>query len=439
MKREMLKLIKINSLQIENVKRVKAVELEPTKSGLTVIGGNNNQGKTSVLDSIAYALGGEKYKLAKRKESMANPYLKVELSNGVVVERKGKNSTLKITDTTGVKAGQSLLNEFISQFALDLPKFLNSNSKEKAELLLQIIGVGDKLGQLEIEEQKVFSSRYEIGRMADRKKKAAEEMIGYEDAPNELISASELLEQYQQVLAKNGENATKRNNLEAYERKATSERSDIEKLKEEIKAKTEMLHNMEKSYISLLSNIATAKQSVEQLQDESTEALQEKLNDIETINNKVKINQAKAKATADAEDLKAEYDALDNKLKTIKKDKIKLLENADLPLEGLNVQNGELTYKGFSWDNMSSAEQLVVATAIVRKLNENCGFVLMDKLEQFDSNTLKEFGKWLEKEQLQVIATRVTTNEDECSIIIEDGAIKDIVEPVKKTWKVGEF
>lgn len=433
-------MIKINSLQIENVKRVKAIELEPTATGLTVIGGKNKQGKTSILDSIAYALGGEKYKQQKRENSNANPYLRIELSNGIVVERKGKNATLKITDTTGQKAGQSLLNEFISQFALDLPKFLNSNSKEKANLLLEIIGVGEELGKLEIEEQKTFNSRYEIGRMADRKKKAAEEMTGY-DVPNKLISASQLLGEYQQVLAKNGENATKRHNLEAYEQKAKFERNEIEQLKEEIKAKTELLHKKEQKYISLLSDIATGKQTVEQLKDESTEELQAKLDNIEEINNKVKINQAKAKATAEAEDLKEEYNILDQKLQNIRKSKIELLENADLPLPDLTVEKGELKYKGFSWDNMSSAEQLVVATAIVRKLNNECGFVLMDKLEQFDSDTLKEFGTWLEQENLQVIATRVTTNEDECSVIIEDGAIKNIINTEKehKTWKAGEF
>ena len=50
--------MKITSLQIENVKRVKALRLEPSPQGLTVIGGKNRQGKTSVLDAIAAALGG---------------------------------------------------------------------------------------------------------------------------------------------------------------------------------------------------------------------------------------------------------------------------------------------------------------------------------------------------------------------------------------------
>lgn len=88
----------------------------------------------------------------------------------------------------------------------------------------------------------------------------------------------------------------------------------------------------------------------------------------------------------------------------------------------LSVEDGKLTYKGVPWDGMSGSDQLKVATAIVRKLNPKCGFVLLDKLEQMDLTTLKDFGKWLEQEGLQVIATRVS-KDDECSVIIEDGMI----------------
>lgn len=136
--------IKINSLELENVKRIKAVKVEPNQNGLTVIGGRNNQGKTSVLDSIAWALGGNKFKPsnAAREGSTVPPNLNITLSNGLVVERKGKNSALKITDPNGNKAGQQILNGFIEELALDLPKFMEASNKEKANILLRIIGVG---------------------------------------------------------------------------------------------------------------------------------------------------------------------------------------------------------------------------------------------------------------------------------------------------------
>src|SRR5690625_4491914 len=127
-------MIKINKLEIENVKRVKAVKIEPTASGLTIVGGRNNQGKTSILDAIAWGLGGNKHRPSKstREGSVVPPNLHIVMSNGLVVERKGKNSDLKVIDPNGEKAGQQLLNSFVEELAIDLPKFMNSSNKEKA-------------------------------------------------------------------------------------------------------------------------------------------------------------------------------------------------------------------------------------------------------------------------------------------------------------------
>ena len=109
--------MKITSLELENVKRVKAVSIIPAPNGLTVIGGKNGQGKTSVLDAIAWALGGESYRpsSANREGSVLPPKLHVVLDNGIVVERTGKNSTLTVTDPSGKRAGQRLLDEFVEK------------------------------------------------------------------------------------------------------------------------------------------------------------------------------------------------------------------------------------------------------------------------------------------------------------------------------------
>lgn len=105
--------VKISSLELENVKRVRAVRIEPTSDGLTVIGGRNNQGKTSVLDAIAWALGGNKRKpVNPNRDGAATPArLRVELDNGIVVERRGRTGALHVTDESGRKAGQALLGK----------------------------------------------------------------------------------------------------------------------------------------------------------------------------------------------------------------------------------------------------------------------------------------------------------------------------------------
>ena len=436
--------IKINKLEIENVKRIKAVKIEPTANGLTIIGGNNNQGKTSVLDSIAWALGGDKFRpsQAQREGSMIPPTLHLVLSNGLVVERKGKNSSLKVTDPSGQKGGQQLLNEFVEQLALDLPKFMESSGKEKAQTLLKIIGVGDQLDVLDRKEKELYNSRLAIGQIADRKEKFAKEQPYYPEAPKEMISPSELIRQQQEILARNGENQRKRDRLNEITMNKHRVFDDIGRLDEQIATLQKQKEQLMEEYSKAVRDEETARKTVLELQDESTAELEASLANIEEINRKVRANMDKDKAEDDALNYRRQYQELTEQINETRKSKTDLLQSASLPLPELSVKDGELVYKGQQWDNMSGSDRLKVSTAIVRKLNPKCGFVLLDKLEQMDRETLNEFGQWLEQEGLQAIATRVSTG-NECSIIIEDGYVKgqETKEEVtsKPSWKAGEF
>ena len=438
--------VKINSLEFENVKRVKAVRIEPTANGLTVIGGRNGQGKTSVLDSIAWALGGEKYRpsQAQREGSTLPPALHIELSNGLIVERKGKNSTLKVIDPKGQKGGQQLLNEFVEQFALDLPRFMSANNADKAKILLRIIGIEDKLAELDSEEQKLYNERHSIGVIGDRKRKYADEMIAYDGVPDAPVSASELIAQQQAILARNGENQRKRQRLNeiTYEKQRIFD--EIQRLEAQAQELAKRIEERKAAYEQVAHDEEIARTDTLALQDQSTAELEENIRSIDEINRKVRANLDKEKAEEDAAQYADQYGVLTDKIEAIRRDRKKLLDSADLPLEGLSVADGELLYNGHKWDCMSGSDQLRVSTAIIRRLNPECGFVLLDKLEQMDTQTLREFGEWLESEGLQAIATRVSTG-DECSVIIEDGYSNNLEtpaitsQPQRKTWKAGQF
>ena len=419
--------VKITSLELENVKRVKAVKLEPTQSGLTVIGGKNNQGKTSVLDAIVWALGGDKYKPSqvKREGSMVDPHIHIELNNGIVVERSGKNGTLKVTDSTGKKAGQSLLNSFVSTFALDMPKFLNASSKEKASTLLQIIGVGDELQKLEAEESSTYARRTEIGRIADQKKKFADELPQWDGVPDEIVSASDLIKQQQDILARNAQR-------QQWIRDHDHLLEDANQIEDKIEDLKKQLHD-------IYEKIRESDHSPAELALESTDELEQNIADVDAINAKIRDNLSKQKAEEEAAEYKQSYDDMTAHISKLRRDRMALLEGAHMPLPGLSVEKGEIVYKGQQWDNMSSSQQMIVATAIVRELNPKCGFVLLDKLEQMDVDTMKDFGSWLQQEGLQAIATRVSTG-DECSIYIEDGySVKDGVKTAATDVKPAEL
>ena len=433
--------VTITALEAENVKRIKAVALTPAPTGLTLVGGNNNQGKTSVLDALAWALGGEKFRpsAAVRDGAMAPAHLKVTLSNGVVVERKGKNSTLTVTDPTGRRSGQQLLNAFIEPLALDLPRFMEASDKEKADTLLRIIGIGSELHVRDLEIKSLYDKRTFTGQLAQQKKHFAEELISYPDAPEEPVSASELIRRQQEILARNGENQRQRQNLDRLEDKARTLADRRVQLEQ-------TLAQLVKEQAEVNESLYTARKSTENLQDESTAELEASIRGIEETNRKVRANLEKARAEDEANRYAEDYAKLTEAITKKRADRMALLNGADLPLPGLGVEDGALTYHGKRWRDMSGSDQLRVAAAIVRRLNPDCGFVLLDKLEQMDMTTLQEFSAWLEEEHLQAIATRVSTG-SECQIIIEDGMVKDAEttlppvteKPQPKSWTKGAF
>lgn len=426
--------VKIAALEAENVKRIKAVALTPSPTGLTIVGGNNNQGKTSVLDALAWALGGEKFRptAAVRDGALAPPHLKVILSNGVVVERRGKNSSLTVTDPTGQRSGQQLLNAFVEPLALDLPRFMQASDKDKADTLLNIIGVGDALTGLDREIKALYDRRTVIGQIGAQKRHAAEELTEYPDAPSEPVSAIELIQQQQEILLHNADNQRKRMKLAQLEEQEKQLGRRVQELSQE-------LEMVEHQLTAVQQDVQDATKTVAQLQDESTAELEQSIRNVEEINRQVSANLAKSKAQDEAERYAQEYTALTEQIKAKRTARMDLLNGADLPLTGLGVEDGSLTYNGKHWQDMSGSDQLRVATAIVRRLNPDCGFVLLDKLEQMDLATLTQFGSWLQAEGLQAIATRVSTG-GECQIIIEDGRVKDAEEPpAPKAWTKGAF
>lgn len=406
--------VKILCFSAGNFKALKAFYCEPKPEGLTVIGGDNGAGKSSCLDALAFAVGGKKYcpSNPKREGAIGDTTLHVDLSNGITVERKGKNLSLTVTDREGARHGQELLDAFISNIAIDLPKFYNASSKDKAHMILETLGIEDKLAELAKTEKEKYDTRTMVGREADRKQKAAEDMPWHEDAPEEAVSVAELIRKQQEILARNGIRAEHRRELASM----TEEKNGI----------AQKIDELQKRFDSLCAKINDAQLAVRNDgAEESTAELEAQIANFEETNRKVAENAERTRRMEEADALNDQKDALTKEIEAIRADRIALLQGADFPLDGLSVNDGgELVYNGQPWDCMSGSQQLIVSCAIASRINPSCRFVLMDKLEQLDLTTLAEFDKWLKTQDLQCIATRVSTG-GECSLIIENGEVKE--------------
>lgn len=420
--------VTITALELENVKRIKAVALTPAATGLTTIGGRNAQGKTSVLDAIVWALGGDRYKPTHAvREGAEKLHIRLELSNGLVVERSGKNGALKVSGGQG--GGQNLLNSFVSELALNLPKFMAATESQKAQMLLDCYpGLGKRLQELNQQAKELYDNRLAVGRIADQKAKHAADLPYHPDAPEMPLTGSEMTARMEDALRVNSRNRELRAEAarapgavaeaQARVRAAQGRVAEIEQQLAEARRQA-ALRQEELERAQAAADAAAA--SAAALQDADTASLKAELERIDEINAKVRTNLTKATAEDDAARMRQEYDALTAQLDEVRSERLRLLAGVEMPLPGLSVADtGELEYQGQRWDCMSGAEQLRVSAAICAQVKPACRFVLLDRLEAMDCAQLEEFGLWLEGRGLQAIGTRVSTG-DECSILIEDG------------------
>lgn len=409
--------VTIKALQVEGFKRIKAVTLKPTPTGLTVIGGGNGEGKTSLLDSITFLLGGEKHRPSEvnNTDSEGTADLHIEMSDGLIVERKGKKGALKVTDANGMIGGQTLLNKFVEQLALNLPKFLEMTGKEKGETILRICGGGDRLAELDVKEKALYDRRRDAGRDADQARAALESMAHHDDVPDKAESMTEILNDIECAQKLNRDRGEMAEELESILQDVADCEREIQQAKDVIAMKEQRLDDVKIRGLALRENLEGGKMI-------DVEPLKQKLIHLERDQEKARENEAYAKQDDSADELAEYHRKLERALTDVRAERAAFLDEIEMPLEGLSIVDGELTYNGAKWDCMSGADQLMVAASIVKQLNPDCGFVLIDKLEQMDLQTLQEFGTWAEAQGLQIIATRVSTG-DECSIVIEDGRL----------------
>lgn len=477
--------LKLLSLDCSDFKRIKAIHLEFNENGLTIIGGDNRQGKTSALDAILYALGGENYRPVnfKREGSIEDGFIRLTFNDGMIVERSGKNAALKVIDSTGKKQGQNLLNALISKIAIDLPRFLNAPDGEKAKVLLELLGIGDKLKELDDLEQDKYQERTVIGRQYEQKDKAVKELPFYADVPDEEVSMLDLNKQLGDMMQRNA--ATKaaveriesnkaelgklvergeklENDRAALDGKAEAQKKQVadntknrldsieSQIQELQRQKSKVVAEAEQQLKVIDETVVTQKKAfdtqikensdaIETLSEEivrsenidtsleDTSVLEKAIQECEETNAKVRANKERQQKVDEAVAFKKEYEKYTAEIEDIRKQRLALLDGADLPYPGLSVKDfGKgpvITLNGIPWSDCSGSEQLIVSAAIAFAVKPECMFVLMDKFEQFDMKSVDAFQAWLLEQKKQVITTRVSTG-PECSCVIEDGYVR---------------
>ena len=293
---------KITGISVQDFKRVKLVEIQPCENGLTILGGRNAQGKSSVLDAIAYALGGEAFRPSdiNNHDADGNARIRVEI-DGLVVERAGKNGALKIIDSRGMRGNQTLLNEIVSRFALDLGTFMQANDTEKAKLLLKMFPqLEGALAKLKAKADAIRVQRADWNR--DRKRMQAQfDAMPKEDAPTQEINVLVIQDQLGEA--------------NADRMKAMNEKVEINSLENQALAeddKATQAENKERQLDKLLEEFETQQTAERQKLLGMIALLNQQLREFDEAapGKRQEIKTARLKSKAEAEEHRAKAEAL---------------------------------------------------------------------------------------------------------------------------------
>lgn len=423
--------LRIVKLQAENVKRLKAVEITPDKDGnLVIISGKNGAGKSSVLDSIEYALGGS----PKVKKPLRNGTEKggVVLDLGeMTVERTftAAGSYLHVKNKAGfdVATPQKMLDKLVGKLAFDPLEFIRLDPDKQAKILKDITGLDFTI--LDKERKEWFDNRTILNREKAALQARIDGAVVYADVPEEEVTMAELAAEYQAAQDMKTLNDHKRNEVEqlrtALKNKMQDKESmekELEDLQEQVADLKERIAKHEEHIVSIKQSGAALVKQVAELKDPDLKAISDKMANAELLNAKVRGNRERKEMVAKMEEVKGKVLKCEAEMEKLDKSREQQMKDAKMPIPGLRFDDTGIMFKDIPFNQLCSSEQLKISLAMSISLNPQIRVMLIRDGSLLDKRNLEVIKAMADKYDVQVWLEAVDET-GQLGIVIEDGQV----------------
>lgn len=423
--------MKILSLRSENVKRLTAIEIRPDGAELVVIGGPNGAGKSSCLDSIMYALAGDRSLPPDPvRHGAEEAVITIELDDYIVtktISPDGKTA-LKVMGKDGGKfAGpQTILNNIIGNLSFDPLAFSRMDPKEQVNTMMQI----GKLDFSALDRQKAAKSeeRVLVGREVKQLQGQLKGMVRWDDAPAAEVSIADLSKKLGAAREINSANKLAR------DKAASSEKSHGEWSQRVRDLKAE-LAEAEAAAITWAATARADKAAAAVLRDADEQAIVDAMGTIDAQNQKARDNASRIKVSSKLDQKEAAYSALSENIQNIELQKSRALEAAKFPVPSLSFNEAGVLVAGVPFQQASQAEQLRVSVAMGIALNPKLKVLLVRDASLLDSKSMGMMGEMAAAAGAQIWLERVSDG-DASAIIIEEGRVARVNPPAASRQRV---
>ena len=429
--------MKIVQLQAENVKRLVAVELSP-EGNMIVIGGKNGAGKSSVLDSIVYALCG--------KRSIPPKPLREGTKEGRVVIRlegdenrslaplcvtrtfteDGTTSLEVVTDDEYralAPSPQSILDQLVGRLGFDPLEFCRLKPKEQVDRLKEIVGLD--FTDIDKEYSKAYTERTAINKEGVQLKAQLDAAPPIPpDTPAEEISIKDLNVELTQAVERDKQKATLSAQIQQTTETIATARTRIDALtlkaaeiEKELSRSTEEIGTLEAEYGKMLVAIG-------EMPDSRVPDIQRQMAEASTTNATVRERSDRIKLNEKLNTLRERSRALTTSLHSIEQDKRERMAEASWPMEGVGFSEEGVMLNGFPFEQASQAEQLKVSVALGAAANPRLRVLMVRDGSLLDKEMLSAIATIAKERDLQLFVERVSEDGQGCSVLIEVGSVR---------------
>jgi hypothetical protein len=414
----------------ENFKRLRFVRVE-RMGPVTVIGGDNGEGKSSTLDIIDATLYGAKNspedpihggaKSARTMVKLTDPDLIAECSwtasGGRKLEVRAKPGTKPLPEP------QALLDKVVGK-RFDPGEFVRLRPSEQLALLSRVTGLD--FSALDDKRKAIYEQRTSDNRDLDKATARLGSLPEVADAPDQEESLSSLLSEIDKAEEAKRANAEKRAAVERARAEHKATKTRIDELKVEIS-------ELEKTLADLAASGKALAAEAKALKDPDVAALRERAKTLEATNTRVRAKHERAAVEIEQARLKSVVEAHTAAIAEIDAEKQKLLAEARMPVPGLGFGDGCVLFGGHPLKQAATSEQIRTATAIWIALNPGLKTMAIYNASLLDEKSAQALKDTAAAAGVDLLLEVV--GKDGATLVIEDGQVVG-AEPRAKSKKV---
>lgn len=436
----MAKAYKILRLETENVKRIQVVSITPDGNVVEITGKNGN-GKSSVLDSIYWALGGKDNVQAKPiRDGQQNASTVIELDGLTITRRYIMQDDGSYTSPLTVEADelgkigspQKVLDKLLGQLTFDPLEFTRLKPADQFDMLKQFVPNFDFDEEARVRKA-AFEARTEVNRTLKDLRAQVAGIHLPDDLPEHPVDVAAISAEIQRINDANADIEKRRGNREMVA-------SSAQQCDEEVKRLQLRIDDLRRQIVDLESEQKAAADRAVELRAkleaagplpeiEDTSSLHDQIIRANSVNEQVRRREERDALIDRANKLNEKSRQLTADIEASDKRKAAAIAAAEMPMPGIDFGDGYLMLNGVPFDQASSAEQLRASVLMTMAANPKLRVILVRDGSLLDADSMKILADMAAEHDYQVWVETVDSSRPG-AVVIEDGMVKGA--PVKE-------